>query len=82
MAVSKNDAHALRHWGAVYDAIPKSVFATVAWHLANLASGEADREGAAEEQFFSELTTLAQNGIVPPEQVRGIIRKFSTKTAA
>lgn len=64
----KDDQHALRQWGAAYDAIPKSVFATVAWHLANLASGEADADGAAEAMFRAELGALIDAGIIPSGQ--------------
>lgn len=70
MGVSKNDGHATALWGHdVYKAIPKSVFATAAWHLANIASGEVDHGGAAELRFCEELKALAQNGIIPPKQV-------------
>lgn len=64
----KDDQHAYRHWGAAYDAIPKSVFATVAWHLANMASGEADVDGAAEAMFRAELNALIDAGIIPQSQ--------------
>lgn len=70
----KNDRHARHHWGEAYDAIPKSVFATVAWHLANLASGEADVEGAAEKQFFDELRALVANNIIPKEQLASLLK--------
>jgi hypothetical protein len=70
----KNDRHARFHWGNVYDSIPKSVFATVAWHLANVASDSADTPGEAERRFFDEWSTLHDNGIVdhsPPKQRKG-----------
>lgn len=66
--IFKNDQHARKHWGKAYDAIPKSVFATAAWHLANLASGEIDEPGAAELRFVEELRALAQNGIISGPQ--------------
>lgn len=69
MAIGTSDQHARQHWGgATYDRIPKSVFATVAWHLANLASGECDTPGAAELRFVEELRALALNGIIPAKQ--------------
>lgn len=66
--IMKQDDHAARYWGDAYDAIPKSVFATVAWHLANLASGTADAAGAAEAAFRSELTVLMNGGVIPEAQ--------------
>jgi hypothetical protein len=66
--VIKQDAHAHRHWGDAYDAIPKSVFATVAWHLANAMSGECDADGAAERAFLAELAALVESGLIPAPQ--------------
>lgn len=77
MSGFKNDGHARKHWGEVYDDIPKAVFATVAWHLANMASGEADADGAAEKQFFDELRVLALNGIIPQSQIAQLLKKLS-----
>lgn len=74
MSANKNDSHARDHWGQMYDAIPKSVFATVCWHLANLSSGEADTDGAAEKRFLEELGALARSGIIPEKQVASILK--------
>jgi len=42
MAIGKNDLAAREHWGAAYDAVPKSVYAVLAWRLADrLGEGEA-----------------------------------------
>lgn len=68
MAIGKDDGHAIQHWGEIYNAIPKSVWATVAWHLANVASGECDNHGAAESRVIVELCALASNGILPDMQ--------------
>lgn len=76
MPINKNDAHARQCWGDLYDKLPKSVFATAAWHLANLASGEADNEGAAERQFFEELKALMYNDIIPKQQVLRALKDF------
>ena len=75
MPINKNDTHARGHWGdEIYDAIPKSVFATVAWHLANIASGELDNPGAAESRFAEELRAMVANRIIPePQAKRGMI---------
>ena len=70
----KQDAHAARYWGGdLYDAIPKSVFATVAWHLANAASGNCDADSAAELAFEAELRALIGAGIVPPQQGKRVL---------
>lgn len=60
--VFKKDEPARRAWGDAYDAIPKSVFALVAWHLANVMSANADEVGAAETAFANELKALADGG--------------------
>lgn len=73
--IFKTDTHAKQAWGSdVYAAIPKSVFATVAWHLANLASGQADASGEAEKMFLSELAALTRSGIIPRDQTATVIR--------
>jgi hypothetical protein len=58
VSINKNDQHARRAWGSAYDAIPKSVFAIAAWHLANVASGDADAPGSAELRMIEELEAL------------------------
>src|SRR5690349_19188372 len=74
MGVSKDDGHAKRHWGEkAYAAIPKSVFATLAWHLANANSGKADEPGAAEVAAMQELEALADQ-IMPAKQALAAIR--------
>ena len=67
--ITKNDDHAKELWGAAYDSIPKSVFATIAWHLANEASGSADTPGAAVARFMAELNALGAGNIIPQKQV-------------
>ena len=74
MPVNKNDAAARAHWGAVYEAIPKSVFAVAAWHLANVASGTADEDGAAEARFEEEIAALVEAGIMPADQGKRALR--------
>lgn len=64
----KKDLAAQAAWGEAYDAIPKSVFALAAWHLANLASGEADAHGAAARRFCDELCALMGSGILDAAQ--------------
>lgn len=56
--VFKKDGSARKAWGKAYDAIPKSVFALVAWHLANVSSENADGDGEAEKRFIEELAAL------------------------
>ena len=67
--VMKQDAHASEHWGwDVYATVPKSVFATVAWHLANALSESCDTPGMAEKRFAEEIDALVANGILPAAQ--------------
>lgn len=68
MPINKNDIHAREHWGRAYDATPKSVFATLAWHLANRASGYAGEPGAAEATAHDEIRALLKSGILPDGQ--------------
>lgn len=56
-------AHAL--FGDAYNEIPKSVFAAIAWHLANCASWGIDNPGAAEARFLEEWRALAGGGHIP-----------------
>jgi hypothetical protein len=75
--MSKHDSHAVRLWGPAYLDIPKSVFATIAWHLANEASGSADSPGAAVSRFLTELYTLGANDIISQEQVKASARALT-----
>lgn len=68
--VQKHDLAARSCWGSAYDAIPKSVFALAAWHLANLASGLADAPGEAEKMFLRECKALAASGIITDAQAK------------
>jgi hypothetical protein len=68
MPINKDDAHARRAWGSAYDAIPKSVFALAAWHLANVSSESADSVGAAEDRMLEELIALRDGGHLPRAQ--------------
>ncbi len=72
----KNDQHAREHWGLAYDQIPKSVFATLAWHLANVASGCGDSPGAAETRAIEELRALSRATILPDNQALSAIRNI------
>lgn len=70
MAIGKNDQQAREHWGSAFDAIPKSVFAVAAWHLANVSSGTCDAPGAAEKRFLEELEALNASGILEDRQFK------------
>ncbi len=70
----KADQHAREIWGEAYADIPKSVFATLAWHLANRASDTPDLPGAARKEFFDELTALTLNGIIPGPQYKRVCK--------
>lgn len=75
MVANKHDTSAREHWGSdVYDRIPKSVFAVVAWHLANIASSNPDSPGAAESRLIDEVQALADQGLIPEAQGRAAIR--------
>lgn len=73
--IFKQDRAARTAWGqAAYAAIPKSVFALAAWHLANVASDAADSDGAAEGRMVEEIEALRDNGFLPRAQADRAIK--------
>lgn len=72
--VFKQDASARRAWGDAYAAIPKSVFAIAAWHLANVCSEAADMSGAAEARMIEGLRALRDGGHLPRVQADRAIK--------
>ena len=67
-----HDWNAKRAWGhETYDAIPKSVFALIAWHLANLAAEELD-SGLAPQRFLEEWDILTEGGHMPQVPTRKV----------
>lgn len=72
--IFKQDASARRAWGSAFDAIPKSVFALAAWHLANVCSESADVPGSAEARMIDELTALPDGGHLPKAQADRAIK--------
>lgn len=83
VGVMKNDGAAAQAWGGtVYAAIPKSVFALIAFHLANLASGECDNPGAAEKRFLEEWDALIPHGLSEPaKKLRSALTSASVAEA-
>lgn len=66
----KNDATARSIWGAAtYEAIPKSVFAVVAWYLADCASNAGVGNGGEINRFLEELDAMQANGILDEKQI-------------
>ncbi len=78
----KNDRTARQLFGPAYDAIPKSVFACIAWHLANINSAGADTPGEAELRFIEEWNVLVDNGIVPQPLPARIDRQLRARAVA
>jgi hypothetical protein len=75
MPLNKNDMHARNDLGsAVFDAIPKSIFATLAFRLADrLGDGTADRS-IAFPIMAEELAALANCGIIPADQAKRALK--------
>lgn len=73
MSINKADSHARACWGEAYDNIPKSVFATVAWHLASVSG---DSPGA----FLEQLRALADNGTLPERQANACAKALAALT--
>lgn len=61
-------------WGLAYDAIPKSVFAVVAWHLADCASDEGVGNDGEVRRFVEELEAMRSNGTLDERQVKRALR--------
>lgn len=72
----KSDRAARETWGAAYDAIPKSAFALVAFHLANLAAEEPDLFESICARFAEEADALALNEIMPDAHAKAIRKAF------
>lgn len=61
----KNDKEAIKLWGAAYSAVPKSAFAVVCWHLADLAS---DDDVAGSPDFRGcDLSGCGLSGVTLPQ---------------
>ena len=73
MGTGNNDGVAREIWGSAYDAIPKSVFAVLAWYLAPPADCASD-EGVGNDgelrRFAEELEAMHSNGILGERQVK------------
>lgn len=67
-AGNKNDGEARELFGEAYAAIPKSVFAAAAYHLARQLHG--DTHGDAIAGVRQEVLALAANGIVTEDQAK------------
>lgn len=77
MSLGKNDQHARDAVRSdVFDAIPKSVFATLAYRLADRLDGGNDDQAQAFAVMVEELDALALNGIVPADQARRAIKSL------
>lgn len=70
MATGNDDGVAREIWGSAYDAIPKSVFAVVAWYLADCASDEGVGNDGELRRFAEELEAMHSNGILGERQVK------------
>jgi hypothetical protein len=76
MSIADNDAVARGLWGEeAYRLIPKSVFAAIAWHLANFASDSCDVPGMAEKRFLEEWDALLSHGLSKPS--KALIRNLT-----
>lgn len=71
--VFKNDLQAINAVGRdLYKDTPKSVFALVAFHLAQRCGDDFTDEGARKE-LCNEITALAANNIISPFQARAAV---------
>lgn len=77
--IMKQDQEAHRLFGEQYGKIPKSVFACIAYHLANLCGESCDDPEAAMRRFYEEWRALHMNGIVPQEPNKAARAALSTE---
>lgn len=66
----KADSAARAALGGVYDSVPKSAFALIAYHLANLCADEPDVYGSVLTRLIEEADALALNGIMPEQHAK------------
>lgn len=67
----KADRAAIAALGSVYEAVPKSAFALIAYHLARLCAGEDEHDGAL-ARLIEEADALAANGIMPERHAKAL----------
>ena len=68
----KKEGEAVGTYGRViYDAVPKSAFALLAWHFAMRIA--EDDEGGALKEICSEMAILRGNGIIPDSQLKRLL---------
>lgn len=79
--IFKNDGHAKEALGLAFDAIPKSVFATLAYRLADRLEGGNDDQGRAFTVMIEELEALALNDIIPADQVKRAVKALRPNAA-
>lgn len=78
--ITKADSEAHRTIGAAYAAIPKSAWALVAYHLANLCAEEPDSFDSIMARILEEAVALEANDILPTHQLK-VVRKAIAKAA-
>lgn len=74
----KADTSARQELGEIYDAVPKSAFALMAYHLANLCCDDPDTQPGIFARLQEEADALVANGIMPErhaEALRAAIAK-------
>lgn len=74
----KADVSARQAFGDTYDAIPKSAFALMAYHLANLCCDDPDTQSSILARLQEEADALVANSIMPErhaEALRSAIAK-------
>ena len=61
----KADGAAHEALGDIYGAVPKSAFALIAYHLANLCADDPDQHNSILARLQVEADALVANGIMP-----------------
>ena len=78
----KSDRAAQEAFGPIYDAVPKSAFALIAFHLANLCAEQPDDFASIMARIQEEADALAANDIMPARHAKLIADAIRKQVSA
>ena len=79
----KHDYKARQTWGKLYDSLPKSTWAILAYHLAWVTAGdEPDNDGAVEARLAEEVLALVGAGWLDARHARTIEKHLAEEVTA
>lgn len=78
----KSDRAAQEAFGSIYDAVPKSAFALIAYHLADLCAEHPGDFASIMARIQDEADALAANEIMPARHAKVIADAVRKEVAA